>query len=84
MGCFYELSEQLVIHPEECIDCQACVTECPVEAIFAEADVPDEFRPSIEFNARKARRVKAEGLEAILKTKAPLGTAEEKRAALGY
>ena len=84
VGCFYELSEQLVIHPEECIDCQACVTECPVEAIFAEADVPEEFRPSIEFNASQARRAKSEGLEAILKTKAPLETALDKKAALGY
>jgi ferredoxin len=28
------------IHPDECIDCEACVPECPVEAIFHEDNVP--------------------------------------------
>ena len=32
VACFYELDGQLVIHPEDCIDCTACVAECPVEA----------------------------------------------------
>ena len=31
--CFYEGEQMLYIHPEECIDCEACVPECPVEAI---------------------------------------------------
>ena len=84
VACFYELDQQLVIHPEECIDCQACVTECPVEAIYAEADVPAEFRESIEFNAQEARRVKAAGQEALLAKKDPLPTAEERKAALGF
>lgn len=26
---------QLYINPEECIDCGACVPECPVDAIFS-------------------------------------------------
>ena len=34
--CFYEGEDILVIHPDECIDCEACVPECPVEAIFHE------------------------------------------------
>src|SRR2546423_1229646 len=40
VACFYELDNQLLIHPEDCIDCTACVAECPVEAIYAEGDVP--------------------------------------------
>ena len=28
------------IDPEACIDCGACVMECPFEAIFPEAEVP--------------------------------------------
>ncbi len=31
----------LVINPETCIDCDACVPECPVEAIFPEDKVPE-------------------------------------------
>ncbi len=37
VACFYELDGQLVIHAEDCIDCTACVAECPVEAIYADS-----------------------------------------------
>ena len=42
----------LYINPEDCIDCEACVAECPAEAIFYEDDVPKEFFSDIELNAR--------------------------------
>ena len=38
--CFYEGEAILFIHPEECIDCEACVPECPVAAIFHEDNLP--------------------------------------------
>jgi len=44
VSCFYENEEQLFIHPQECIDCDACVPVCPVTAIFAEAQVPEEWK----------------------------------------
>ena len=31
------------IDPEVCIDCGACIPECPYEAIFEEEDVPAQF-----------------------------------------
>jgi ferredoxin len=34
------------IDPDTCIDCAACATECPLEAIFDEADVPDDYEMS--------------------------------------
>jgi NAD-dependent dihydropyrimidine dehydrogenase PreA subunit len=34
----------LYIHPDECIDCGACVPACPVEAIFAFDEVPDKWK----------------------------------------
>ena len=61
VACFYELDGQLVIHPEECIDCMACVDECPVHAIYAGEEVPAEFQPDIELNATEARRVQESG-----------------------
>ena len=38
------------INPDECIDCAACEPVCPVEAIFAEDDVPDDQREWIDVN----------------------------------
>ena len=32
--CFYQDDTMLYIDPADCIDCEACVPECPVEAIF--------------------------------------------------
>ena len=40
----------LYIDPEECIDCGACEPECPVEAIFEESEVPDEWSKYTKIN----------------------------------
>ena len=52
VDCIYEAEElnQLVINPEECIDCAACEPVCPVTAIFAEEDVPSEEDKFIDIN----------------------------------
>ena len=54
MDCFYEGEQMLYIHPDECIDCGACTPECPVEAIFQEDHVPEEWRSFIALNAEMA------------------------------
>jgi NAD-dependent dihydropyrimidine dehydrogenase PreA subunit len=42
----------LYIHPEECIDCGACVPACPVAAIYESADAtPSHQKDLIEANA---------------------------------
>jgi len=46
--CFYEGADQLYINPDECIDCDACEPVCPVDAIFPEADVPDQWKSYIQ------------------------------------
>ena len=51
VDCFYEGENMLVIHPDECIDCGVCEPECPVEAIFAEEDTPDEWEKYLQINA---------------------------------
>src|SRR3972149_3223838 len=52
--CFYEGEKILYIHPDECIDCEACVPECPVEAIFHEDNVPEEWKDFTQLNAEMA------------------------------
>ena len=55
VDCFHEGPNMLVIDPDECIDCTLCVAECPVEAIFADDDVPVDQRDFIELNAELAK-----------------------------
>ncbi len=43
--------KMLYIDPDECIDCGACEPACPVTAIFAEDDVPDNMKPYTQINA---------------------------------
>ena len=52
VDCFYEGENTLVIHPDECIDCGACVPECPTEAIFSEDDLPDKWEEWTELNEK--------------------------------
>lgn len=52
--CFHEGERMLYIDPEECINCDACVPECPVEAIFHEENVPSQWREFIKLNAEMA------------------------------
>ncbi len=51
VDCFHEGPNMLVIDPEECIDCTLCVPECPVEAIFADDELPAEQQQFLELNA---------------------------------
>ena len=54
VDCFHEGPNFLVIDPDECIDCTLCEPECPVEAIFAEGDVPEKWRSYIAKNREMA------------------------------
>ena len=49
-GFVPEENDSLYIDPEECIDCGACEPECPVEAIFEEDAVPEEWNSFIKIN----------------------------------
>ena len=67
--CFYEGDQMVYIHPEECIDCEACVPECPVEAIFHEDNIPEEWKSYIELNAEKSE---SDECDVITEKKEPL------------
>jgi ferredoxin len=67
VDCFHEGPNTLWIDPEECIDCAACVPECPEEAIFEVEDLPSGFNSAIEENAEKCKT-----LPVIVETSEPL------------
>jgi len=67
VDCFHEDAEMLVIDPEVCIDCGACIPECPVQAIFTEDDVTEDQKKWIEINAEKSQE-----LPVITEKKEPL------------
>ncbi|MFK7959694.1 MAG: ferredoxin family protein [Phycisphaerales bacterium] len=47
----HDAADQLYIDPDTCIDCGLCVDECPVQAIFPEEDLPEEWLSYIAKNA---------------------------------
>ena len=53
VDCIYEGDRMLYIHPDECVDCGACEPVCPVEAIYYEDDVPEQwadyYKANVEF-----------------------------------
>jgi ferredoxin len=51
VDCIYEGPRMLYIHPDECVDCDACVPVCPVTAIFPEDDLPSEWKQFTAVNA---------------------------------
>jgi ferredoxin len=61
MDCFYEDGTQLYIDPTECIDCDACASECPVEAIFQDHQVPAPWTAFVQLNADRVGALKSGG-----------------------
>ena len=54
VDAFCEGANCLVIDPDICIDCDLCVDECPVQAIYEEDDLPEKWAEYLEINARLA------------------------------
>ena len=51
VDCFREGPNFLVIEPNECIDCGLCISECPVNAIVSENDLPEDQKHFLDLNA---------------------------------
>ena len=52
---FREGEQMLFIDPETCIDCDMCVAECPVAAIFPDTEVPEQWKDYTQLNADMAK-----------------------------
>lgn len=74
VDAFREGPNFLTIDPLECIDCDACVSECPVEAIFPDDEVPEEWEHYIDLNERLAEQWED---NLINETKEPFEDADE-------
>jgi ferredoxin len=69
---FREGPNFLLIDPDECIDCTLRVPECPVDAIFAEDDVPSD---QLAFTGRNVELAKV--WKPIIEMKPALPDADE-------
>jgi ferredoxin len=56
VSCFYEGPNMLVIQPDECIDCGACVPVCPVNAIYPEGELPAKWSEYVALNAELSKK----------------------------
>ncbi|MEO6600179.1 MAG: 4Fe-4S binding protein [Polyangiaceae bacterium] len=79
VDCFHADGEMLYIDPVECIDCGACVPECPVEAIYDESQVPDNQKHWTAINAERSLV-----LPVINVQTEPLPGAQERKEKLGF
>lgn len=56
VDCFREGATMLVIDPNECIDCALCEPECPVNAILAAEDLPEDQKDFIALNEALSKK----------------------------
>ncbi len=61
MECFYEDGRMLYIDPIDCIDCDGCKQECPVDAIYPDVEVPAVWSAYIELNAERSAAIRSSG-----------------------
>ena len=53
----------LVINPDECINCGACETECPVEAIYEDSEVPESMKEFVVINEQETSTLSEDELD---------------------
>ena len=78
VDCIYEGERSLYIHPDECVDCGACEPVCPVEAIYYEDDLPEEwadyYKANVEFFEVSTSSTSALGATSALGSTHALGS----------
>jgi len=79
VSCFHGDAEMLYIDPMRCIDCGACIPECPVEAIYEEGTVPADLAHWLAINAERAAH-----LPVVNEPEPALPSAAERAKELGF
>ena len=79
VSCFHWDDRMLYVDPVECISCRACLTACPVNAIYDIEDLPPEKVEWIEINARRSAL-----LPKVTEKQDPFPGSELRKAALGF
>jgi ferredoxin len=79
VACFHYDDNMLYIDPDVCIDCSACIPECPVQAIYELDDLPEDKQEWVAINAERAP-----SLPVCDGKMDPLPGAEERKAKLGF
>jgi ferredoxin len=77
--CFHADGERTYIDPDVCIDCGACIPVCPVQAISEVIDFSDDEQHWLAINKERSH-----ALPVIAAKRAPLATADARRAQLGF
>lgn len=54
VDAFHEGPRMLYINPDTCVNCDACVPACPVEAIYSEENLPNKYSHYMKINAEGA------------------------------
>jgi ferredoxin len=50
VDAFHEGPRTLYINPDTCVNCDACVPACPVEAIYSEENLPSKWASYLDIN----------------------------------
>ena len=79
VDCFHADDDMLYIDPAECIDCGACVPECPVEAIYDETQVPENQKHWTAINAERGASLPVINVQVD-----PLPGAQERKEKMGF
>ena len=55
VDAFHEGERMLYINPDTCVNCDACVPACPVEAIFSEENLPSKWSDYLQMNTDQSK-----------------------------
>jgi len=80
---FHELPDRVYINSDTCIDCDACVPECPVEAIYADTNLPQEYEGWLRLNGAARRFPVISQKQPALRGKSCKGPVEEEQVSGG-